>query len=175
MCIRDRSSASGCGRAHSSMLADAHAQCCFYCGRFSCAFARKGRVSAIRNPCAVWGRPGADALSNGAGSALAGPRSDHVVVDRIQALVQSMCQIGSMLTARSPQSEQRNRRSSSLNASMSAPSSSSGPSLRVLPHDRQMARALISKSSQGLRSGRIVSRSAFQQSAWQQAHSAHRK
>src|SRR3954453_20817866 len=34
--------------------------------------------------------------------------------------VQSVCQIGSMLPARSPQSEQRNRRSNSLNPSLSA-------------------------------------------------------
>jgi len=39
----------------------------------------------------------------------------------------------------------------------------------------QQARALISKSSGGLRSGRIVSRSAFQRSSCRQAHSAHRK
>jgi len=49
------------------------------------------------------------------------------------------------------------------------------PSSRVLPHERQMPRALISKSSQGLRSGRIVSRSGFQRSASEQARSAHRK
>ena len=89
--------------------------------------------------------------------------------------LRQICQIGSTLTARSPQFEQRNRRSSSLNASMSAaPSSSSGPSSRA-PHERQMARAQISKWSGELRSGRIVNRSAFQRSAWRQAHSAHRK
>jgi hypothetical protein len=45
---------------------------------------------------------------------------------------------------------------------------------RDFPHTRQRARALISKSSGGLRSGRIVSGSAYRGSAWRPACSARR-
>jgi hypothetical protein len=72
----------------------------------------------------------------------------------------SLRQSGSMLTARSPQSEQRKRSSNFLNASMSAaPHNLSRCNSRVFPQDRHQARALISKSSATRnneeRSGRI--------------------
>ena len=89
--------------------------------------------------------------------------SPATALDRVRAgsgaqPVQSICQIGSMLTVRSPQSVQRNRCSNSLNASMSAaPCNSFEPSSRVFPHVRQRQRVLISKSRGGEGRGRIDS------------------
>ena len=92
-------------------------------------------------------------------SAFLNRRSESVRVMRIAfnyPPVQSLCQIGSTLTARSPQSEHRSRQSSSLNPSISAAPCNPPPANSpVFPHARQRAWALISKSSAGLRSGRI--------------------